>query len=89
MNPPSTPVDPKAPILTNAAIPLGGLWAAIFPQTKAEPAAEAVAEVAEPAPVEETQQEDNVTETVVEAVEGLVMNKTQIYQLKGLSAKRA
>ena len=76
MNPPSTPVDPKAPILTNAALPLGGLWAAIFPETKAEPAAEVVAEVAEPAAAEETQQEDNVAETVVEAVEGLVINRT-------------
>ena len=76
MNPPSTPVDPKAPILTNAALPLGGLWAAIFPETKAEPAAEVVAEVAEPAAAEETQQEDTVAETVVEAVEGLVINRT-------------
>ena len=76
MNPPSTPVDPKAPILTNAALPLGGLWAAIFPETKAEPAAEVVAEVAEPVATEETQQEDTVAETVVEAVEGLVINRT-------------
>ena len=76
MNPPSTPVDPKAPILTNAALPLGGLWAAIFPETKAEPAAEIVAEVAEPVATEETQQEDTVAETVVEAVEGLVMKRT-------------
>lgn len=80
MNPPSTPVDPKAPILTNAALPLGGLWAAIFPETKAEPAAEVVAEVvaevAEPVATEETQQEDTVAETVVEAVEGLVMKRT-------------
>lgn len=77
MNPPSTPVDPKAPILTNTALPLGGLWSAIFPETKAEPVAEVVAdvaaEVAEPVVIEETQQEETVAEAVVEAVEGLVL----------------
>ena len=74
MNPPSTPVDPKAPMLTNAALPLGGLWSAIFPETKAEPVAEVVAEVAEPAVIEETSQEETVAEAVVEAVEGLVLD---------------
>merc|ERR1712142_1087859 len=69
MNPPSTPVDPTAPILTNTALPLGGLWSAIFPETKAEPVAEVVAEVAEPAVIEETSQEETVAEAVVEAVE--------------------
>lgn len=73
MNPPSTPVDPKAPFLTNTALPLGGLWSAIFPETKAEPVAEVVAEVAEPAVIEETSQE-TVAEAVVEAVEGLVLD---------------
>ena len=72
MNPPSTPVDPKAPFLTNTALPLGGLWSAIFPETKAEPVTEIVAEVAVPATVEETQQEETVAETVVEAVEGFI-----------------
>jgi len=70
MNPPSTPVDPKAPILTNTALPLGGLWSAIFPETKAEPVAEvAPAEpVAEQVVVEETPAEETAAEPVVEAV---------------------
>jgi len=53
MSPPSTPVDPKAPILTNAALPIGGLWAAIFPTTEAEPISEVVAESPTQAVVEE------------------------------------
>merc|ERR1712168_129224 len=89
-NPPSTPVDPKAPILTNTALPLGALWSAIFPEAKAEPVAEAVAETVaeEPvaaveevveAPAEETTQEAPV-EAVVEAVEDVVSEVADVVE---------
>merc|ERR1712168_900380 len=74
-NPPSTPVDPKAPILTNTALPLGALWSAIFPEAKAEPVAEAVAET----PAEETTQEAPV-EAVVEAVEDVVSEVADVVE---------
>ena len=85
MNPPSTPVDPKAPILTNTALPLGGLWSAIFPETKAEPVAEVVAdvaaEVAEPVVIEEAPQEETVAEVIAdvaaEVAEPVVIEETQ------------
>jgi len=93
-NPPSTPVDPKAPILTNTALPLGALWSAIFPEAKAEPVVEAVAEtpaetVAEEpvaaveevveAPAEETTQEAPV-DAVVEAVEDVVSEVADVVE---------
>jgi len=85
MNPPSTPIDPKAPILTNTALPLGGLWAAISPQAKAD---EPVAEVAvteepspapevEAAPEEATSQEPETVTDVVEAVEEAASEVTE------------
>jgi len=86
MNPPSTPIDPKAPILTNTALPLGGLWAAISPQTKVdEPVAEvAVTEEASPAPDVEaapeeatSQEPETVTEVVAEAVEEAASEVTE------------
>jgi len=89
-NPPSTPIDPKAPILTNAALPLGAVWSAIFPEAKAEPVPEVVAEtpvetaVEEPvAAVEEVVEapaEETPVEAVVEAVEDAVSEVADVVE---------